>query len=176
MPDIFSNMPIPYSTPTQTQVANTTANNTNQPVVVKDAIPSSNVKEQQTDSVQISSKKAEKKGPIKSIKGFIANIKKFFATTTEYAKGTVKGLTSGVVAGSVVYTAGSVINFAKQKAANSAAKKAGEETVKVVKKIPNKALAVIVAGIALAANIWTASLNATEKSSNIDHRWTGHKQ
>ena len=62
------------------------------------------------------------------------------------------------------------------KAANSAAKKAGEETVKVVKKIPNKALAVIVAGIALAANIWTASLNATEKSSNIDHRWTGHKQ
>lgn len=174
MSDIFSNMPIPYSTPTQAK--ETTATQTTQPVVVKDAIPSSNVKEQQTDSVQISSKKAEKKGPIKSIKGFIANIKKFFATTTEYAKGTVKGLTSGVVAGSVVYTAGSVINFAKQKAANSAAKKAGEETVKVVKKIPNKALAVIVAGIALAANIWTASLNATEKSSNIDHRWTGHKQ
>ena len=124
MPDIFSNMPIPYSTPTQAK--ETTATQTTQPVVVKEAIPSSKVQEQQADSVEIS--------------------------------------------------AGSVINFAKQKAANSAAKKAGDETVKVVRKIPNKALAVIVAGIALAANIWTASLNATEKSSNIDHRWTGHKQ
>lgn len=174
MSDIFSNMQIPYSVPTQAK--ETTTTQTTQPIVVKEAIPSSKVQEQQADSVEISSQNKEKKGPIKSIKGFIANIKKFFATTGEYAKGTAKGITSGVVAGSVVYTAGSVINFAKQKAANSAAKKAGEETAKVVKKIPNKALAVIIGGIALAANIWTASLNATEKSSNIDHRWTGHKQ
>ena len=117
MSDIFSNMPIPYSTPTQAK--ETTATQTTQPVVVKEAIPSSKVQEQQADSVEISSQNKEKKGPIKSIKGFIANIKKFFATTTEYAKGTVKGLTSGVVAGSVVYTAGSVINFAKQKAVSS---------------------------------------------------------
>ena len=174
MSDIFTNMQIPYSAPTQAKEAAPVQ--TTQPITVKDAIPTTKVKEQQTDSVEISSQENKKKGPIKSLKEFIANIKKFFATTGEYAKGTAKGITSGVVAGSVVYTAGSVINFAKQKAANSAAKKAGEETAKVVKKIPNKALAVVVGGIALAANIWTASLNATEKGSNIDHRWTGHNQ
>ena len=174
MSDIFANMPGSYSIPTQKQDIYTSK--TIQPITVKEAISASNVKEQPTDSVQLSSQKEEKKGPIKSIKGFIANIKKFFATSTEYVKGTVKGVTSGVVAGSVVYTAGSILNFAKQKAANSAAKKAGVEAAKVIKKVPNKALAIVVGGLVLAANLWTASLNATEKSSNIDHRWTGHKQ
>ena len=173
MSDIFANMPGSYSIPTQTKEVTTAK--TAQPITVKDAIHASNVQAQQDDSVEISSQKNEKKGPVKSIKGFIANIKKFFATTGEYLKGTVKGITSGVVAGSVVYTAGSVVNFAKQRAANSAAKKAGEEAAKVVKKIPNKALAVVVGAIALGANLWTASLNATEAGSKIDHRWTGHQ-
>ncbi len=173
MSDIFANMPSSYTIPTQTKEVTTAK--TAQPITVKDAIPASNVQTQKADSVEISSQKNEKKGPIKSIKGFIANIKKFFATTGEYLKGTVKGITSGIVAGSVVYTAGSVVNFAKQRAANSAAKKAGEEAVKVVKKIPNKALAVVVGAIALGANLWTASLNATEAGSKIDHRWTGHQ-
>ncbi len=173
MSDIFANMPGSYSIPAQKKDISTAK--TVQPITVKEAISASNVKEQQADSVQISTQNEEKKGPIKSIKGFIANIKKFFATTGEYLKGTVKGITSGVVAGSVVYTAGSVANFAKQRAANSAAKKAGEEAAKVVKKIPNKALAVVVGAIALGANLWTASLNATEAGSKIDHRWTGHQ-
>ena len=175
MSDIFSNIQIPYATQTKSK-ENSTTNPTVQPVMVKNAIASSDVKDTSADSVEISTQNKEKKGPIKSIKGFIANVKKFFASTGEYIKGTAKGITSGVVAGSVVYTTGSIINYAKQKAANSAAKKAGEETAKIAKKIPNKALAFIAGGITLAANIWTASLNATEAGSKIDHRWTGHQQ
>lgn len=172
MSDIFNSMQIPYSTTTQKTETPAAAAPT---VTVKEAIPASNVQEQQPDTVEISSKKTEKKGPIKSLKGFIANIKKFFATTGEYVKGTVKGIASGAVAGSLVYTAGAAINGVKQGTANRAAKKAGQEVAATVKKIPNKALAVVVGGVALAASLWNASLNATEKNSNIDHRWTGHQ-
>lgn len=172
MSDIFSNMQIPYSTTTQKTETPEVAPQT---VTVKESIPASNVKEQPSDTVELSTTQPKKKGPIKSLKGFIANVKKFFATTGEYVKGTAKGIVSGAVAGSVVYTAGAVINGARQGVANRTARKAGEEVAQVVKKIPNKPLAILVGGIALAASIWNASLNATEKSSNIDHRWTGHQ-
>ena len=37
----------------------------------------------------------------------------------------------------------------------------------------------VLAGVAavgsIAANLWNASLNASEKSSNIDHRYSGHQ-
>lgn len=140
-----------------------------QSVSVKEAIPASTVA---SDTVEISNKK-EKKGLIKSVKGFIAGVKKFFAAAGEYTKGTVKGLTSGVVAGSIVYTGGTAFNAIRQTLANRSAQKAGEEVVKVVKKFPSKVAAGIVAVGALAGNLWTASLNATEKQSEIDMRWTG---
>lgn len=167
MTEIFSNMPQPGIQYPQAQKAQTT----DKPVTVKDAMsePEKPVGAQQADSIEISSKQKEqkeKKGPIKTIKGFIANVKKFTATTSEYVKGTIKGLATGAVAGSVVYTAGQIINSVKTKSAL----KAGKEAT----KIPNKLLAGAVAVIALGANIWTASLNATEKQSQIDHRWTGH--
>lgn len=163
MSNIFGDMQIPYTAaPVVAPAAET------QKIAVKDALPASNVKiEQPADSVEISTKPA-KKGPIKSLKTGIANFKKFFATTGEYIKGTAKGITKGVVAGSVVFTSGSIINHFKGKSAE----KAGQ----AFKKLPNKALAIVAGGLALAGSLWTASLNATEKNSEIEHRWTGHKQ
>ncbi len=168
MSEIFSNMPAVNNLYTQ---AKNIVDEPSAKITVKSAIPASNPienKNDNKDSVEITTQKKEKKGPIKTIKGFIANIKKFFSTTSEYIKGTFKGITSGAVAGSLVYTGGAIVNSYKTKAAQ----KAGKE---LTKKIPNKILAGVVAAIALAANIWTASLNATEKQSEIDHRWTGHK-
>lgn len=161
MSEIFNNMNIPYTAaPKVAEQVNS------QPVSVKEAVAASKVGEQNADTVEISGK--NKQNPVKAVKGFIAKIKKFFATTGEYVSGTAKGLAAAVVSGSVVYTAGSIVNAAKAKSAA----KAGT----VAKKIPNKVLAAVVGGIALAGSIWNASLNASEKNSNIDHRWTGHQK
>lgn len=117
----------------------------------------------QNDTVEISTASQQKKGPIKSLKGFIANIKKFFSTTSEYVKGGAKGFTSGAVAASVVYTGSQIIkHFAKE----------GSK----LKKLHSVPLSIITGAGVLASNIWTASLNATEKASNIEHRWTGHNK
>lgn len=159
MSEIFSNIQkVPYTSPVNSQPLEPAK------VQVNEAVPATTVA--QEDKVEISNKKPEKKGLIKTVKGGIANIKKFFASTGAYIQGTVKGIGQGAVAGSLVFTGGSIVNAIK-------AKKAGAEAFK---KIPNKALAVVVGGVALAANIWTASLNATEKNSQIEHRWTGHKE
>lgn len=154
MTNIFNDMP-PVTMPTRTVVAVPQATTT-----VQTAIPAAPATPG-TDTVEISKEKPKKQGPIKKLKNFIANIKKTCATAGEYVKGGTKGITSGVVAGSVIYTAGQI------------AKKFAKEGSKLA-KVPNKAFA-IVAGVGLfAANIWTASLNATEKRSDIEHRWTGH--
>ncbi len=164
--NIFTNMP-GFNTVAPTQ--NSSASNPSAQIKVKDAIEAANVKSQtNSDNVELSSKEneKEKKGPIKTVKSFIASIKKFFASAGAYINGTFKGITSGAVAGSVIYTLGSIINGIKAK---SAAKTGAD-----FKKLPNKAAAIAAAAIALAANIWNASLNATEKQSEIEHRWTGH--
>lgn len=163
MSDIFSNMQFPVTAP-PTVAAPTSKDQ----IAVKDALAASNVNtSQQPDSVELSTQ-PKKQGPIKTIKNGIANIKKAFATTGEYVKGTFKGIKNGAIVGSIIYTGGSILNHVKAK--NAA--KAGE----VFKKMPNKALAVIAACAALAGSLWNASLNATERNSDIDHRWTGHKQ
>jgi hypothetical protein len=128
--------------------------------------------EKSTDTVELSTQtneKPKKKGPIKKLKGFIANVKKTFATISEYTKGTLRGIKNAVVGGSIVYTAGNIANYFKTKSAQ----KAGEETVK---KIPNKLLAGIVAVGAIGTSIWQSSLNATQRGSEIEHRWTGHNK
>ncbi len=148
-------------------------------VNLSDALPSAASKvnnDSNTDVVEISNK--QKKGPIKSIKGFIANIKKIGISASEYTKGGAKGIAAGAVAGSIVYTAGSIFNGIKKSGfekAQTAAKKAGEEFAKTKPaKVPAAILAAGAAAIALGVNIWNASLNATERKSNVDHRWIGH--
>ncbi len=120
----------------------------------------------ETDRVDLSASKEpkQKKGPIKSIKAFIANIKKSLATFNEYTKGFFKGIKNGAIVGSLIYTAGSIINHLKSKAAKGG------------KNLPNKTLAIVAAVAAMGLNLWNASLNASEKRSDVDHRWTGHEK
>ena len=111
------------------------------------------------DTVELSSAKKEKKGPIKALKGFVGGVKKFFASAGAYTKGAIKGVGTGAVAGSLVYTAGKIINkFSKSS-----------------KKVPSAIIGGIVAAGALAINLWNASLNATQKNSEIDLRYEGLK-
>ncbi len=169
MSEIFNNIESQYavSQPTAVKQAASAPAEAKQ-ILVNDSISAASpATEEKSDTVELSTNKETKKGPVKSLKGFIANIKKFFASASEYTKGTVKGIASGAVAGSLIYTAGNIINYFKSVSAN----KAGT----AVKKLPNKVLAVTAAVIAVAGNIWNASLNATERSSDIDHRWTGHQ-
>ena len=129
------------------------------------------------DTLEVTTQPKEKKGPVKAVKGFIANVKKFFATTGAYIAGTFKGITSGAIAGSVVYTGVSITNHLKQKKftkLEQVAKEKGEEFTKKLRKLPAKPLAILVGAAALGASLWNASLNATEKQSEIEHRWTGH--
>lgn len=159
MNNVFENMP-PVSVPTRAVTTTPKVSTT-----VKEAVTAAQTTAPQADTVEITTKEQnqQKKGPIKTVKGFIANIKKTFSSAGEYIKGTAKGITSGAIAASLIYTGGQVIKrFAKPDSKLS--------------KIHNKPIA-IVAGLAtLAANLWTASLNASEKRSQIDHRWTGHNQ
>ncbi len=163
MTSVFQDMP-PTNITTNVKPANVS-----QPIVEKREIPSTKVQESvPSDTVELSTKtnKKEKKGVIKSIKGFIASIKKTLTAIAEYAKGAAKGTVAAAVIGSLIYTFGNVFNSIKSKASQ----KAGTE----FKNIPNKPIAIVAAVIAFAANIWIASLNSTEKQSEIDHRWTGH--
>lgn len=125
-------------------------------IQVRDVVSSNPVG---SDSVEISGNKKVKKGPIKALKGFIGNVKKFFASASEYVKGGFKGIVTGAALGSVIYTAGSIINKVRNK---------------------NGKGHIILASLAgigsIAANLWTASLNSTEKQSQIEHRWTGHNK
>ena len=164
MSNIFDGIQQNFNTPTvNMQPSQQVASN---PVVkVEDSIPSSAVK---SDTLEISNnkpEKKEKKGIIRSFKGFIAGIKKFFATSGAYVKGGAKSIAAGAIGGSIVYTGGAAINAIRNRAVKG--------TDKVIKKIPNKALAFVVAAGALVVNLWTASLNATQKQSEIDLRYTG---
>ena len=119
------------------------------------------------DTLEISQVKPKKQGPIKKLKGAIANFKKFFATTGEYIKGTVRGVAVGGSIGAITYTVGDLINKHREKIA-------AKTGVEQFKKIPNKVLAGLLLVGSLAVNLWKSSLNASEKRSEIEHRWTGH--
>ena len=147
---------VPYTAPVRPPVAQTT---------VQSAIPANTANN--ADSVEISNKKAskkEKKGIIKGTKEFIANVKKFFTTTGIYIKGTAKGVGVGAVAGTAVYGATEILNWITHK------------NVHGKKNVLGIVLGAVTALGALAGNLWTASLDATEKKSEIDHRYIGHKQ
>ena len=152
---------------TQTKQTASSYSSVQKPIKVTDVVPSipaaSAVEE---DSVNLSTDKQtkQKKGPIKAFKSFIAVIAKFFASFGQYFKGFFKGIKDAAIIGSLVYTAGSVINHFKSKAAEGA------------KKLPNKALAIVTAVAAMGINLWNASLNASEKRSDVEHRWTGHQK
>ena len=71
------------NTQPQIQQSQNVQNQATKPIAVKEVMPQQEAK---PDTVELSNKKT-KKGPVKAVKGFIANIKKFFATVGEYTKG-----------------------------------------------------------------------------------------
>lgn len=147
---------VPFTAPVKPTVAQAS---------VKEALPATNVETK--DSVELSTKnteKKEKKGIIAGTKEFVANVKKFFVTTGIYIKGTAKGIGVGAVAGSAVFGATQLINTLMKKG------------IPAKKNVLGIVLGAATAVGALASNLWTASLDATEKQSEIDHRYIGHKQ
>ena len=163
MTDVFSNMP---QVGVQSYQPSTVSSKAHSEVAAPAAAVAS---APQQDTVQLSQVKPKRRGPIKTVKEAIANFKKFFATAGEYIKGGFRGLVVGGSLGAITYSIGDLINKHRAKVAE----KAGAEGFK---KVPNKALAAVLLVGSLAVNLWNSSLNASEKRSDIEHRWTGHKK
>lgn len=111
------------------------------------------------DEVVISSNQEKKKGG--KISRGIAQIKKVFASISEHTKGFFKGLKSGLISGSVVYTVGTIASKLRKNKAS--------------KPLPSAALGIATAVATFAINMWKGHLNANEKKSDIEHRWIGHQ-
>ena len=149
MAEIFSNMNISNKPVTPN------ASSQQVGIPVQTALPATKVN---NDQVQLSQPK-EKMSIFKRISKGIANIKKSFVSFGEHTKGVFAGVGKGAVAGSLVYTGGALINHFK----------------KGPKKVHNVLLATIAGATTLGLNVWKGHLNANEKMSDIDHRWTGHQ-
>ena len=129
----------------------------------------------QSDTVVLS-EKSEKKEKKQPFRNFIAGVAKFFATTTEMVKGTVKGTAYGLTTGAAVL-AGSWLFGALP----SGFRKGG--SLKEVCKHPLKSIGTkskVVAGLATLAvgayHIIAAKLRANQKTANVDHQLkTGHR-
>ena len=99
--------------------------------------------------------KKEKKGFISSVSSGLGSIKKFFASASEYTKGFFKGITGGVVAGSLVYTASNVLKSIKKKP----------------KTKGTVVLSVLAGAAAFVYNMYKAYLNSNNATAQIDHRY-----
>lgn len=149
MPEVFSNMNI------SNKLVKPNVNNQQAGIPVQNVLPATNVSQ---DQVQLTQPK-EKMSVFKRISKGIANIKKGFVSFGEHTKGVFSGLGKGAVVGSLIYTGGAIINQLK----------------KGPKKIHNVVLASLGAAATVGLNVWKGHLNANEKMSDIDHRWTGHQ-
>lgn len=168
MSDIFKEMQIPFNSTPSVQAAKTTAPvqvMEQKPIMVKDAIAAAKVNKQEGDTVEIAAPKKKKEGPIKRLKRGIANVKKFFATVGEYAKGLTKGVLFGGVAGCSLYGVGALANKVK----TAVASKKNVDP----KLIPHKPIAIAAAALIFIGNMWKASLNATDVRSDIHDRYIG---
>lgn len=128
---------------------------------------------QQAQDEVVTQEPKKKKSFIRKFKDGFASVKKFFIGVGEYAKGTVKGLFyGGIAAGGVV---GVDAIMGATKIIKSA--KAGEVVNKAAKVLSTKGkVAAGAIGLAvLGYQLFKASLNATEKKADVDHRWgSGH--
>jgi len=107
------------------------------------------------DTLEKAEDRQEKKTAVSKVSSFFGNVKKAFATAGEYTKGFFKGIAGGAIAGSLIYTATTILKAIKKKATNKA----------------GKALAVIAAVGTFAYNMYKAYLNSNEAKANIDHRY-----
>lgn len=115
----------------------------------------------------------KKKSLIRKFKDGYASFKKGLITAGEYAKSTVKGVFFGGIAAGGVLGADAIMGATK--IIKNA--KAGEAIDKAVKVLSTKGKVLAgIAGVAvLGYNLFQASLNASEKKAEVDHRWgTSH--
>lgn len=130
---------------------------------------------QESQQPEAADKSKEKKSFIRRFKDGMASIKKFFIGVGEYTKGTVKGIFYGGIGAGAVLGADAIMGASK--IIKNA--KAGEVAGKAVKVLSTKGkVAAGVVGLAvLGYQLFKASLNASEKNANVDHRWgSGHNQ
>ncbi|MBQ9245529.1 hypothetical protein IJ182_04600 [bacterium] len=171
MSDVFNSISVPFQSTTNTLGTPIAVQNTQvveqQPITVKEAIAASSVQQPKQDTFQ-SVKPRKKEGPIKKLKRAIANFKKGCATVAEYAKGIARGVVLGAVGFCATFGGGEAINAIK----TFAAKHSKSDVVpKLIKH--HKGVGIVVGAAILAANIWKASLKATDARSDIHDRYIG---
>ncbi len=128
--------------------------------------------------------KEKKVSLVQRFKNCVAGMKKFFISSWEYTKGTAKGLFYGAVAAAGVLGADAVIGLAKNynqmtNVVENVAPEAMGTAKKTAKLLSKKGK--FFAGLAAVATfgyqLFKASLNVSEKSAAVDHRWgSGHNK
>ena len=128
------------------------------------------------DEVTLSDKNAAQGNKKKPFRNFIANVAKFFATTTEMVKGTFKGAGYGAATAGGILAVGWLFGALPQ-----GFRKGG--SLKEVCKNPIKSIgtktkvgAAVAAVAVLAGHIISAKLKANQKTADIDHQLkVGHR-
>ena len=131
---------------------------------------------QKNDEVTLSDKNVAQGNKKKTCRNFIANVAKFFATTTEMVKGTFKGAGYGVATGGGILAVGWLFGALPQ-----GFRKGG--SLKEVCKNPIKSIgtktkvgAAVATVAVLAGHVIAAKLKANQKTADIDHQLkVGHR-
>jgi|GEM_PF-6821621 len=134
-------------------------------------MPPSNIQPLQQDEFRASNtpaaaqinQQSKRTGPIQGVKNFIAGFKKAWINVSEYTKGTVLGAAEGTVLGALTYGGIRAVKYVRG-AASTRPKLLGKIGVGLA----------AVAG--LGHSLFKASLNVSERTANVDHRFnTGHR-
>lgn len=127
----------------------TVQNALSQPATNKEVIKADTLEKSDTEPQK------EKKSFVSKFSSFIGSVKKFFASAGEYTKGFFKGIASGAVVGSIIYTGSSVIKAIKKQPKSKA----------------TAALSIVAAAGAFVYNMYKAYLNSNDATAKIDHRY-----
>lgn len=134
--------------------------------------PKNTCYESLNDAVEISSKLPQKKH---SFKDYIANTAKFFVTTSEMVKGTVKGLLYGLAAGGSILGASWLFGALPNGIRKGALQNVFKSPLKSL-STKSKAIAAVAALGISTCHIIAAKLKANQKTANVDHQLkTGHR-
>ena len=134
---------------------------------VKNELGAKNI-EDKCDSVEIT--KCNHQQPKRTISSTIGDIKRGWVTLTQMSKGAAKGIGTGVVAGSLVYTGYSGFNAIK-----STIGKIAKKPMKTGKPVVGAIMGAVAFAVSLGYNLWTAKLNTNVMTAQIDHKYnTGH--
>lgn len=174
MTEIFTQMETKFSQPvsvTKAKEAVPTAE-----VPVSSVVPAQDINAQKNDEFVSQEKETKKpKGPFGSFRSIISNIKKSLVSISEYTKGVFSGIKDGAIFGSIAFTGVSLKHAFDQHTIRKAAEKAGELVPPATKSKLAIPVALAVAAIAMVKNIWSASLDANKKKSDIHHKYIGHE-